>query len=138
MRSLGDRIKKERQKRGWTQEVVATKAGISKGFLSDVENGKQRIGADNLLDLARVFGVSLDYLMVGKPEEESRHEIQIPGSLAKLAEEHHLSFRQTLALLDMRRQIVAHRKSSGHESDDKFDWEGFYRSIKGWLPDDQT
>ena len=50
--ALGERIKARRIELGWTQDVLAQKAGISKGFLSDVENGKRSIGAETLLDIA--------------------------------------------------------------------------------------
>ena len=65
MQTVGDRIKKRRNELGWTQDVPAENAGISKGFLSDLENGKRSVGADKLLDIGRVLGQSLDYLMTG-------------------------------------------------------------------------
>ena len=67
--TLGERIKKRRQELGWTQELLAEKARISKGFVSDLENNKRNISAETLLDVARVLGLSLDYLMRGSEEE---------------------------------------------------------------------
>ena len=46
---VGDRIKARRLELGWTQDVLAEKAGISKSFLSDLENGKRSVGADKLM-----------------------------------------------------------------------------------------
>ena len=47
----GDRIKAIRGQRNWTQEELAEAAGISKSFLSDIENGQAqyqfRIGAQD-------------------------------------------------------------------------------------------
>ena len=54
---LGDRIKERRIKLGWTQDSLAEKAAISKGFLSDLENNKRNVGADTLLDIAKVLGL---------------------------------------------------------------------------------
>ena len=48
MASVGERIKKRRNELGWTQDVLAQKAGVSKSFLSDLENGKRNVGADTL------------------------------------------------------------------------------------------
>src|SRR3954454_24205609 len=111
--TLGDRIKQHRTERGWTQDVLAQKAGISKGFLSDVENGKRNISADTLLDIAKVLGLSLDYLMTGEDgEKRAREVIEIPADLAELARNESIPFPKILLLLQMRRQIVAHRSGS--------------------------
>ena len=40
MAGVGERIKKRRVELGWTQDQLCQKAGISKGFLSDLENDK--------------------------------------------------------------------------------------------------
>ena len=118
---------------GWTQEVLAQKAGISKGFLSDLENAKRGISAETLLDIGRVLGVSLDALMTGEAAEEAvRSEIEIPQALAEFASARGLSFRQTLTLLQMQRQIVARRTAAGGERP-AFDWARFYESVKEFL-----
>lgn len=54
---------------GLTQDALCDRVGMSKAFLSDIENGKRGMSADNLLKLAKVFRVSLDQLMTGKPGE---------------------------------------------------------------------
>jgi len=130
---LGDRIKSRRTDLGWTQDQLAQKAGISKGFLSDVENGKRSVGADKLLDLAQVLGLSLDYLMKGADTEVPEDEVEIPAGLAKFASRAGLSFRQTMTLLAMQRQIIAHRSTGGKQTLDKVDWPKFYESVKEFL-----
>jgi len=131
--ALGERIKQRRLELGWTQEVLAQKAGISKGFLSDLENGKRGIGAETLLDVGRVLGVSLDSLMTGEAAEDAvRSEIEIPQALADFASTRGLSFRQTLTLLQMQRQIVARRTTPDAERTG-FDWARFYESVKEFL-----
>jgi transcriptional regulator with XRE-family HTH domain len=130
---LGDRIKQRRLQLEWTQDALAQKAGISKSFLSEIENGKRGLNAETLLDIGRVLGVSLDYLMTGTAEEGTvSAEVEIPQALAQFASTRGLSFRQTLTLLQMQRQIVAHRTSSdaGRAT---FDWARFYESVKGFL-----
>src|SRR5689334_24912859 len=99
MASVGERIRGRRAELGWTQDQLAQKAGISKSFLSDLENGKRSVGADNLLDIARALGVSLDFLMTGEASEAQPAQVPIPASLARFAAEERLSFRQTLMLL---------------------------------------
>ncbi len=131
--SVGDRIKARRAELGWTQELLAQKAGISKSFLSELENGKRRVSADNLLEIARTLSVSLDYLMTGTTTEAAPVEVPIPSSLARFAAEEGLSFRQTLMLLDMQKQIVAHRSSSKKDGLEGVDWRKFYEAVKEFL-----
>jgi transcriptional regulator with XRE-family HTH domain len=131
--AFGDRIKQRRLELGWTQDTLAQKAGISKGFLSDLENGKRGVNAETLLDIGRVLGASLDFLMTGTADEaEARPEIEIPKPLAEFASARGLSFRQTLTLLQMQRQIVAHRSTAAAERG-AFDWARFYESVKEFL-----
>ena len=132
---FGARIRTRRNGLDWSQEELARRAGISKGFLSDVENGKRGIRAETLLDLARVLGLSIDFLMTGEEgeEEQRRSEIEVPASLAEYASDAGLSFRTTLMLLDMRRQIIAHRSTRDREPLGQIDWHGFYESVKEFL-----
>jgi|ERR1700730_1664552 len=131
--SLGARIRERRAELRWTQDTLADKARISKGFLSDLENNNRSIGAERLLDLARVLGVSLDYLMKGEATVAVQAQIVIPQRLADFAKQKALPFNQTLALLEMRRQIIAHRSVSRSENAEDFDWEGFHKSVKDFL-----
>ena len=136
MASVGERIRGRRVELGWTQDQLAQKAGISKSFLSDLENGKRSVGANNLLDIARALGVSLDFLMTGTASQDQRSEVPIPASLARFAAEEGLTFRQTLVLLEMQQQIVAHRSVKKKEGLDGVDWRKFYEAVKVFLEDE--
>jgi transcriptional regulator with XRE-family HTH domain len=59
---LGDRIRKLRKARGWTQTVMAERVGIDRSFLADVERGKRNISILNLELVAKGFKVSLAQL----------------------------------------------------------------------------
>jgi transcriptional regulator with XRE-family HTH domain len=131
--TVGDRIKQRRNELGWTQDVLAEKAGISKSFLSDLENGKRSVGADTLLDIGRVLSLSLDYLMTAKEPETEAAEVQIPSSLASFAGRAGISFRQALTLLEMQQQIVAHRSATKKDGLEKVDWQKFYEAVKEFL-----
>lgn len=134
MAGVGERIRRRRQELGWTQEQLCQKAGISKGFLSDLENDKRSVSADNLLDLARALSLSLDYLMTGKASEEGQPtEVAIPVSLARFAAEEGISLRQTLMLLDMHKQILAHRSARKKDGLEAVDWRKFYEGVKEFL-----
>jgi transcriptional regulator with XRE-family HTH domain len=133
MSTVGERIKKRRLELGWTQDQLVQKAGISNSFLSDLENGKRSVGADTLLDIARALSLSLDYLMTGDEAETKPDKMQIPVSLATFADQEGLTFRQTVALLKMREQIVVHRSSTKKEGLDSVDWQRFYEVVKEFL-----
>ena len=133
---VGERIKKRRAELDWTQDQLAQKAGISKSFLSDLENGKRSVSANNLLDIARALSVSLDYLMTGTASQDQKSEVPIPASLARFAAEERLSFRQTLMLLEMQNQIVAHRSAKKKDSLEAVDWRSFYEAVKDFLEDE--
>jgi len=136
MPSVGERIRERRKQLGWTQDQLVRKAGISKGFLSNLENGKRSVGAEILYDLARVMGLSLDYLMSGSDADTPARDVQIPKSLAEFAQREGVSFRHTLLLLDLQRRIIAARtpgKKSPKANLDEVDWRRFFEALKPFL-----
>ncbi|MDQ2809313.1 MAG: helix-turn-helix domain-containing protein [Chloroflexota bacterium] len=61
---IGDWIKVERKRRGWTQAVLAQRAAVTQQAIYLLESGKRtNPGAHTLTQLARAFEVSLDELM---------------------------------------------------------------------------
>lgn len=135
MTTVGERIRQQRQKLGFTQERLATDAAISKGFLSDVETGNRQPSAEYLLRIANALSLSLDFLMKGSPDEEgsSGQRLQFPASLTRFAVEQKLSFDVAKALLEAKLQIVANRRNETEDSLEKFDWAGFYEALKEYL-----
>lgn len=55
---LGERIRSLRRQRGLTVQALATSCGLSKGFISQVENGRTSPSLNTLGGLAKVLGVS--------------------------------------------------------------------------------
>lgn len=68
-RALGERIRKTREDKKYTQEYVAKKSDLSVKFLSDVENGVKGISTENFCKIAKILGVSCDYLIYGCPSD---------------------------------------------------------------------
>ena len=56
---LGNRIRKLRKARGWTQIEMAERVGIDRSFLADVERGKRNVSILNLELIAHGFKISL-------------------------------------------------------------------------------
>ncbi len=63
--SLGKHIAKERQKRGISLETLATEMDISKGNLSDIENGKRDPRFSTLKAIAQGLELDLSRLLKG-------------------------------------------------------------------------
>ena len=65
---LGERIRNLRRHRGLTVQALASSCGLSKGFISQVENGRTSPSLSTLSELAKVLGVSPAFL-VSEPAE---------------------------------------------------------------------
>ncbi len=74
--SFGERIKKLRTERQWTQEYVCEKLNISSGALSRYETDMyEPKSLDLIKDFANLFEVSTDYLL-GKSDIRNPEEIK--------------------------------------------------------------
>jgi transcriptional regulator with XRE-family HTH domain len=64
-KAVGRRI---RELRGFelTQADLATRIGVSQGYLSTIEHGQGEIGAEVLLSIGREFKRSLEWLLTGE------------------------------------------------------------------------
>jgi len=110
---------------------LAELADLSKGFLSDVENNKRNIGAQNLLKIANVLGASVDYLLRGETGEASGAQpIVIPPELSQAAEELELSYAATVELLEAHRSVLARRSIRGLRKFSVEDWKKLHQAIK--------
>lgn len=65
----GKRIRKIREIKGLTRAVLSEEANISVRFLQQIETNQKGFSARVLWDIAKVLGVSGDYIMCGKENE---------------------------------------------------------------------
>jgi transcriptional regulator with XRE-family HTH domain len=61
--SLGDRIRRLRKERGWTQQALADKAGCSKRAISYYERDGRYPPAPILSAMANAFGITIEKLI---------------------------------------------------------------------------
>src|SRR5438552_1234073 len=112
MATVGERIKQVREAKGWTQEKLADEAKISKGFLSDVENHGKNISLDLLLRVATALGASVGYLATGEANQAGKRKpVVIPPELSEAAEQLHLTYPETIDLLEAYNSVIARRSS---------------------------
>jgi transcriptional regulator with XRE-family HTH domain len=62
---MGERIRRLRKARKWTQTYLSVHSGLSRTFISDVELGQKEPRLRSLEILAQSFDVSLARLMTG-------------------------------------------------------------------------
>lgn len=57
-RLVGDNCARIRKGRGWTQEELAERSGLSQQYISDLERGKRNPTIVTIYELAQALGVS--------------------------------------------------------------------------------
>lgn len=63
MSKYASRLKDLRKKNWLTQADIAKEIGISQGSYANWENGKREPSLENVVRLAKLFGVTTDYLL---------------------------------------------------------------------------
>lgn len=71
MASFGERLKSLRESKGFTQDELAEKVGVTKQAISQYERGVRRPDFDTLSALCDLFNVSSDFLL-GKSDFTTR------------------------------------------------------------------
>lgn len=67
--TLGAKLQRLRKARGWTQEQLAEKTGVSRQSLSKWESDAALPDTANIIALADLFGVTTDYLLRDTKEQ---------------------------------------------------------------------
>ena len=79
MVELADRLRELRQERGWTQGRGAERLGVTPSVISAYENGIRQPSYEVLIKLARLYGVTSDYLLgiSGRRTPDSQHLVSL-------------------------------------------------------------
>ena len=59
----GEVVRELRQKKGWTQSILATITDMAVSNISNIERGRSRLGEDRAILLAKAFGVRPDFIL---------------------------------------------------------------------------
>ncbi len=65
LRGLGWRVRQLRESKGWTQEILAGRAGLDRSYVAGIEAGLRNPSTRALAKLARALGVTLSGLLDG-------------------------------------------------------------------------
>ena len=85
--SLGYRLKKEREKRNWSQKFVAEKIDITNTVLSNYERDYRDPDTETLKKLADLYGVSTDYLLGLTDNPQPKKSVIVAGQEIELTQE---------------------------------------------------
>lgn len=65
--NIGERIRKMRDTLGISQQDLAAKVGLSRPALSQIESGRRKVSADELLLFSKTLNIAVDHLMGLRP-----------------------------------------------------------------------
>jgi len=134
---IGQRIRSLRKARDFSIQRLAEAAGISAGYLSDVERGFSAPSGEKLVRIAAELGVTTDYLLTGQTEQAKNGDqaaVSFPAALAAVAEKFNLSYVDAKRLLDGKLSLVARRATSAVDDDWTVEkWIDFYKKVKHLL-----
>lgn len=68
---VGRRIREERKRHGWTQELLAEKVNRHLSFIGQLERGLKKPSLQTVKDIASVFGVRAGDLFEETPPKQS-------------------------------------------------------------------
>ena len=64
LKEVGRRIANQRKLKGYTQEKLAEKVDLTVGYLSGIESGNKVASLKNMLKIANVLEMSLDFMLL--------------------------------------------------------------------------
>jgi transcriptional regulator with XRE-family HTH domain len=143
---LGRRVRELRARKGWTLEQLAKEAGVSKGFLSAVENNHNQPSGRVLLHLAQALGASVDYLVQGESAGVTGSDtasgaprvVEIPEELAALAERENWPFAKVTAVLNARMAVHAKRSDRPRRPFTTSEWIEFAELLAPYLDREES
>lgn len=108
---FSERLKELRKQAHLTQVQIAEKLGIGQSSYADWERGKKKPTQENLVKIAQVFNVSIDYLIGNFSEKNTNKELEDIEILFRknsegLTDDEKVVFRQELiAFMEERKKL---------------------------------
>ena len=98
MKMLGARIATLRRALGWSQGELAHKLQVSPSAVGMYEQGRREPSSALLVEMASLFGVTVDYLLTGRPAAAEQEKVRSAMELALHEAEIRLEKRPHCAL----------------------------------------
>lgn len=77
IKKSGARIRQLRIQGGYTQEKLAGVLNIDQSYYGRIETGKRGCPVDIFIQLSDLFGVSLDYLILGRSSSDATESADV-------------------------------------------------------------
>jgi transcriptional regulator with XRE-family HTH domain len=126
LKKLGHTIRFLRQGRGWGLAELSARSGVSKAYISDLENGLAgKPNVQYVYSLATALDVTLDRLLNDATQQESvktKLEPNLPPGLSEIKEEMGLSDQDVATLASM--------NFRGHRPRDKEGWRYLLETLR--------
>ena len=84
--TLAEKITLLRRQRGWSQEDLAERMGVSRQSVSKWESAQSIPDINRILELSRIFEVSTDYLLMGKDHDKVDSRTKLLDVVTQLTE----------------------------------------------------
>lgn len=94
--NMGGRIAQRRKALRMTQEQLAEKMGVSLQTVSCIELGKKAVRPENLANICTYLGVTADYILYGRRDEQ-----QMNDTVQKLSALGQEEYQAVQALIDL-------------------------------------
>lgn len=111
------RLRQLREQRGWTQQGLAERIGVLRAMVANYEGGFHHPPLPTLQKIARVFGVSVDYLLSGSGPSAS--EFRDRELLEFFAKADKFDFRMRDALKEIILSMMARDQQEGTEHQER-------------------
>lgn len=134
LKKLGAKIRFLRQGKGWSLGELAGKSGVSKAYISDLENGVAgKPNIQYMFNIAVALDVTLDDLLKDTTSKEFRPRKrrppdELPPGLAELQQD--LALTPELALTDEEVESLAQVNFRGNRPRDKEGWRFVLQAIR--------
>ncbi len=83
--ALGARLRLAREQAGLSQGQVAKLLHLHRPSITEAEAGRRRVSAEELVGFARIYGVSVSWLVGAEAEDENAAQVRIELAARELA-----------------------------------------------------
>lgn len=102
-KAIGQKLKDERKRLGFTQEQVAEVIGISPAFVGHIERAERSMSLDTLIHFCNLYRITMDYLLSDTLQLQQNNTLEQINSMLQSKTE-----AQQMAILDILRSVVRH------------------------------
>jgi len=83
--ALGTRLRLAREQAGLSQGQVAKMLNLHRPSISEAEAGRRKVSAEELVEFARIYGVSVSWLAGAEAEGKNAEQIRIELAARELS-----------------------------------------------------